>query len=290
MSEVTRRLEVAIEAARAGAAVLREGRTRAVEAREKDGSPTSIVTWADLRSQEEIARVILERNPGDAVVGEEGASGDPSGRHVWYVDPVDGTTNYAHGFPHYCVSIALRDPDGVALGVVYDPERDDLFVAARDGTPTHNGAPIRVSEVGELRRALLSTQVQSDDPDEVDRYAARVRRFAGAARASRSLGSPALSLAYVARGWLDGFCEPRLAPWDTLAGALMVERAGGRVTTFDGSARPSDRRVSIAASNGRLHAGLLNLLDPEVGAAGAYDWPGRPPPARRLSAGEEAIF
>jgi myo-inositol-1(or 4)-monophosphatase len=290
MSEATGLLEVAIEAARAAAAVLREGRTRAVEAREKDGSPTSIVTWADLRSQEEIARVILDRNPGDAVVGEEGTSGDPSGRHVWYVDPVDGTTNYAHGFPHYCVSIAFRDAEGVALGVVYDPERDDLFVAARDGEPTHNGSPMRVSKVGELRRALLSTQVQSDDPEEMDRYAARVRRFAGAARASRSLGSPALSLAYVARGWLDAFCEPRLAPWDTLAGALMVERAGGRVTTFDGSPRPSDRRVSIAASNARLHSGLLELLYPEAAEAGAWDWPGQRPPMLPLDPAEDAIF
>jgi myo-inositol-1(or 4)-monophosphatase len=264
-------LALAIEAARAGGAVLQQGRDRNLEILEKEGSRTSIVTWADLRAQEEITRVILGRHPHHALIGEEGKAGDPAATHAWYVDPVDGTTNYSHGFPHYCLSIALRDPQGIALGVIHDPHHGDLFVGVRAGRATHNGQPMRVSGVADLRQSLLATQVQSDDPGEVDRYAQRVRRFAEAGRAVRSVGSPALALAYVARGWLDAFCEPRMSPWDTHAGALMIQRAGGRVTTFAGRSRPVDRPSSILASNGLLHESLLELLEPEVAAASEYD-------------------
>jgi myo-inositol-1(or 4)-monophosphatase len=270
---VTGFLDAALEAARAGGAVLVEGRGRAPEIEEKEGSRTSIVTWADLRSQDEITRVLLSRHPDHAVVGEEGSAGDPGAAHVWYVDPVDGTTNFYRVFPCYCLCLALRDADGIALGVVFDPLHGDLFAATRDGPATHNGEPMRVSATDDLRQSLLSTQVQSDDAEEVGRFAERARRFAAAGRAVRTIGSPALALAYVARGWLDAFCEPRMSPWDTHPGALLVERAGGRVTTFDGAARPLDRRASIAASNAALHGELLALLEPEAAVAAAYDWP-----------------
>jgi myo-inositol-1(or 4)-monophosphatase len=260
--------------------VLVEGQRReqagALDIAEKDGSRTSIVTWADLRSQEEITRVLLGRHPEHAVVGEEGTAGDPGAAHVWYVDPVDGTTNYSRGFPCYCLCLALRDPDGIALGLVFDPLHDDLFAATRDGPATHNGEPMRVSPTADVRQSVLSTQVQSDDGEEVDRYAQRSGRFAGTGRALRNIGSPALALAYVARGWLDAFCEPRMSPWDTHPGALLVERAGGRVTTFDGAPRPLDRAASIVASNGLLHEAVLALLEPEVAAAREFDWPDGP--------------
>jgi myo-inositol-1(or 4)-monophosphatase len=261
---VTRELEVAIAAARAGGDVLRAG----LDQRELDvvekGSRTSLVTSVDLGSQEAIVGVIREAFPGHAVVGEEGTIGDPDAGSVWVVDPLDGTTNYAHGFPFYCVSVALRTRETVSLGVVLDPARDDLFVARRGQGATHNGTTMQVSGVAELRRSLLSTQVQSDDPAQLDRYAQHARLIVGAARAHRALGAPALALAYVARGWLDCFCEPRMSPWDTLAGSLLVEEAGGRVTTFAGEPRPLEPSSDVLASNGLLHDDLIRLLgEPE---------------------------
>lgn len=253
-------LDLAIRAARAGGAILREGLDRELDVAEKDDQRSSIVTWADLRSQEEIVRIISEARPGHAIVGEEGSGGADESDHTWYVDPVDGTTNYSHGLPCYCVSIALCDAAGVAAGVVFDPWHDDLFAAARDGAATHNGTPMAVAPTATLRSSLLSTQVQSDDPAVWERYLDRVRRFLGAGRAVRSLGSPALAMAYVARGWLDCFCEEHMSPWDTLAGALLVERAGGRVTDFAGHARPVAAHADVLATNRLLHDELVALL------------------------------
>lgn len=258
-------LDVAIEAARAAGAVLQEGRQRKLEICEKDASRTSIVTEADLRSQEAIVRVIRGVYPEDAVIGEEGTEGDKGADSVWFVDPLDGTTNYSHGLPFYCVSIAHCDAQGVAHGVIYDPFHENLFVAARGGGATHNGYPVAVSSTLELRTSLLSTQVQSDDPIMLDRYASRSRRFVAAARAVRALGAPALALAYVACGWLDAFCEPDMNPWDTLAGTLLIQEAGGRVTTFTGTTRPLAERTDILGSNGLLHMKVLSLLEPEAG-------------------------
>lgn len=261
---MTSELEIAVAAARAGGAVLLEslGR-RDLEPVEKDGSRTSIVTWADLRSQEAIVDVIHAAFPGDLVVGEEGIVGRTDGGAVWYVDPLDGTTNYAHGLPFFCVSVARCDAAGVTAAAVYDPFREDLFVATRGGGARHNDQPISVSSVADLRESLLSTQVQSDDSAALDLYARHVRRLVAAARAHRALGAPALALAYVARGWLDAFCEPGMRPWDTLAGTLLIEEAGGRVTTFTGATRPLDGTADILGSNGALHEQLLALLTRE---------------------------
>jgi myo-inositol-1(or 4)-monophosphatase len=254
------RVDVAIAAAKAAGAVLRAGHARDLAIEEKQASRTSIVTAVDLASQEAIVRVIRDACPDDAVIGEEGNDGDTRARSRWYVDPLDGTTNYAHGFPFYCTSIAYCDPDGIAIGVVYDPFRNDMFVATRGGGATHNGGRLTVSGHRELRTSLLATQVQSDDTTVLDHFAARVRRFVGVARAVRALGAPALVLAYVARGWLDAFCEDNMSPWDTLAGTLMITEAGGRVTTFSGAPRPLDRAADILASNGHLHDRLIELL------------------------------
>jgi myo-inositol-1(or 4)-monophosphatase len=257
-------LDVAVQAARAGGSVLRQGLERDLTVEEKEQSRSSIVTWADLRSQEEIARVIGAAFPDHAVRGEEGDAGAPDGEHVWYVDPVDGTTNYSHGFPCYCVSVAVVTADRIAAGVVYDPFREDLFAAECDGPATHNDVPMRVAPTAELRASLLSTQVQSDDPEGWARYLSRARAFLEVGRAVRSIGSPALAMAYVARGWLDCFCEEAMAPWDTLAATLLVERAGGQVTAFDGSDRPLATASDVLASNGLLHEQLIAVLNEAV--------------------------
>jgi myo-inositol-1(or 4)-monophosphatase len=254
------RIDVAIEAARAAAAVIQSCRDADLDVSEKERSRTSIVTAADLRSQQEIARVIRQACPNDLIVGEEGTEGDAQADWHWYVDPLDGTTNYAHRLPFYCVSIAACAGDGIQLGLIYDPLRDEMFAARRGAGATLNGVPIAVSTQRQLRSSLLSTQVQSDDAKVLDRHTQRLRVFLGLARAIRTLGAPALALAYVACGRLDGFFEGDVSPWDTLAGSLLVTEAGGRVTTFEGVPRSLDQKADILATNGQLHDDILGRL------------------------------
>jgi myo-inositol-1(or 4)-monophosphatase len=261
------RVDVAIEAAKAAGSVLRDGHDFDLEVREKDSSRTSIVTTADLRSQEAIVRVIRRSCPDDLIIGEEGEDGESHVLSRWYVDPLDGTTNYAHRLPFYCTSIAYCDAGGIGIGVVHDPLRNDMFVAVRGGGATRNGERIAVSVHRHLRNSLLSTQVQSDDPAVLDRHAARLRSFLNAARAVRSLGAPALALAYVSCGWLDAFCEDNMSPWDTLAGTLLIQEAGGRSTTFGGTPRPLDQRADILATNGHLHEQLIHILSNSRGGS-----------------------
>ena len=254
------RIDVAIEAARAAGAVIRRGHDVDLDISEKDLSRTSIVTAADLRSQQEIVRVIRHAYPNDLIIGEEGTEGDDRADWRWYIDPLDGTTNYAHRLPFYCVSIAACAGDSLRLGLVYDPLREEMFAAVRGAGATLNGAPIAVSANRQLRSGLLSTQVQSDDVNVLDRHLQRLRTFLGLARAVRTLGAPALALAYVACGRLDSFFEGDVSPWDTLAGSLLIEEAGGRVTTFVGAPRPLDKKADILATNGRLHEEILGSL------------------------------
>jgi myo-inositol-1(or 4)-monophosphatase len=262
------RVDVAIEAAKAAGVVLRDGHNRDLRIREKDASRTSIVTSADLKSQEEIVRVIRRACPEDLIIGEEGSDGEDQAQSRWYVDPLDGTTNYAHKLHFCCTSIAYCDATGINVGVVHDPFREDMFVAVRGGGARRNGERIVVSNRSSLRTSLLATQVQSDDPAVLDRYTARLRSFLNAVRAVRSLGAPALALAYVSCGWLDAFCEDNMSPWDTLAGSLLIEEAGGRATTFSGSSRPIDDRSDILATNGRVHQDLLDILRKSTTAIG----------------------
>jgi myo-inositol-1(or 4)-monophosphatase len=267
-----KRVDIAIKAAKAAGTVLREGHNRDPEIREKEGSRTSIVTSADLKSQEEIVGVIRRACPDDLIIGEEGSDGEGRTQSRWYVDPLDGTTNYAHKLPFCCTSIAYCDAVGVGVGVVYDPFREDMFVAVRGGGARCNGERIVVSQHSNLRMSLLATQVQSDDPVVLDHYTTRLHNFLKAARAVRSLGAPALALAYVSCGWLDAFCEDNMSPWDTLAGTLLVEEAGGRATTFGGYSRPIDDRSDILATNGHLHQDILDILrqNPSASAVEAF--------------------
>lgn len=254
------RVDIAVEAAKVGGAVLRSVRQTDLKIEEKGTSRTDIVTAADVRSQTEIISVIRRAFPNDLIVGEEGTDGDDRSTSIWYVDPLDGTTNYAHGLPFYCVSIAYCDSDGIGIGVIYDPSRDDLFVGVRNEGAALNGQKIAVSECRQLRSSLVSTQVQSSDGEVLDRHTKHLRALLGVARAVRSLGAPALALAYVACGRLDAFFEGSMSPWDTLAGTLLVQESGGRVTTFDGASRPTDGKSDILATNEHLHDDMLRRL------------------------------
>jgi myo-inositol-1(or 4)-monophosphatase len=222
-------------------------------------SEVDLVTETDREAEDIVLEVIQGAFPGHAIVAEESPPRGGDTEYRWYVDPLDGTTNFAHGFPHFAVSIALeRDGEGI-LGVVYDPVREETFSAVRGGGARLNGAPVGVSDVSALERALLGTGFPYDRRERADEY---LRFWLEAMRCSQGVrrgGSAALDLCYVACGRLDGFWEWKLKPWDTAAGRLIVEEAGGRVTDFSGAPHVLDGDET-AASNGRIHEALLGMI------------------------------
>jgi len=256
---VNRALEVAVAAARAGAVALGAAAGGDLEISYKEDR-ANLVTTADRNSQQAITAVILDAFPGHAIVGEEGTTGDPASTDVWYVDPLDGTTNYAHGLPYYCVSIALRTAGETTTAVVYDPCHDEMHAAARHQGATCNGKELRVSGVTRLDRALVVAQAQSADPAEIRAYARLVERLLNVSGGLRSLGSPALTLCAIAAGRLEAYCEYAMDPWDIAAGQLILEEAGGALTTFAGHPHRTTARADVVASNGRIHAELLAAL------------------------------
>jgi myo-inositol-1(or 4)-monophosphatase len=254
-------LRVATGAARAGgAAVMRRLRgADQLEIGYKDAR-ANLVTVADIESQRAVTATIRATFPHHAVIGEEGASDDPGADRVWYVDPLDGTTNFTHGLPFFCVSVALREYGRIVAGAVYDPVHDELFAASAGGGATLNGAPLRVSAVTRLDRALVVAQAQTVVPGEIRAYAALVERLLSVAGGVRSLGSPALTLCCIAAGRLEAYCEYTMDAWDILAGQLILIEAGGMVTLFDGQPHATADRADVVASNGHIHAELIDAL------------------------------
>jgi len=250
--------EVAVEAARNAGALLHAhfGAARRVSYK---GSPTNLVTEMDHRAEALIVEAIHSRFPNHAILAEEaGALGGP-GSHRWIVDPLDGTTNYAHGLPVYAVSIALEIDGRLALGVVYDPNRDECFVAERGRGARLNGALLRVSTTGSLNESLLSTgyghNIRAARDNNLAEHSALILRC----HSVRETGSAVLNFAAVAAGRLDAYWELRLGTWDVAAGILLVEEAGGRVT--DSAGGPVDLAApSLVASNGLIHDEILRVL------------------------------
>ena len=254
-------LGLAVAAARAGGAVLMR-RLQAgadLEVGYKDAR-ANLVTAADREAQRAVTATILATFPQHLVNGEEGTAGDPGSSHVWYVDPLDGTTNYAHGVPFFCVSVALRAYGRTVAGAVYDPLHDELYAAGAESGATLNGVPLRVSETAGLDRSLVVAQAQTVDPDEIRAYARLVERLMLVTGGVRSLGSPALTLCAIAAGRLDAYCEYAMDAWDIAAGQLILERAGGTLTLFDGRPHQSAERADVVASNSRIHADLIGAL------------------------------
>jgi myo-inositol-1(or 4)-monophosphatase len=252
---LSRELEVAISAAKEAGEVLR-GAFGGEQAIRHKGE-VDIVTEADERAEAVIRDVLLRGFPSYGMLAEEGGElrGELDAR--WIVDPLDGTTNYAHGLPIFCVSIALERAGEVVAGVVYDPVRQETYVAERGSGATLNGETIRVSGTDALIDALIVTGFPYDR-DEVPDAVELFGRFAIVTQSIRRLGSAALDLCYVASGRLDGYYERGVHPWDVAAGALMVEEAGGRVTDYLGGALDLGSR-EIVASNGRLHPAMIEL-------------------------------
>src|SRR5215216_7422464 len=218
-----------------------------------------LVTEADQAAEDLIADRLRALCPDHDLLCEEGSVGLTAGNaYRWVVDPLDGTTNFAHGLPTFAVSIALEDAGVPVVGVVYDPMRDELFVARRGGGATLNGAPIHVSGVDRLISSILVTGFSYD----FERRAQQAEiwlDFLTRVQAIRQTGSAALNLCYIAAGRLEGYWERGISPWDVSAGAVIVTEAGGTVTDMRGGAFHSDDR-EILASNGKLHPGLLDII------------------------------
>lgn len=241
-----------------GVLVDRLGRTLQVS----NKGAIDLVTEADLASEKLIIERIRSHYPRHAILAEEsGASeiiGDVAGEWKWIIDPLDGTTNYAHGYPCFCVSIGLERNGKLELGVVYDPMRNEMFAAERGQGATLNDRPIRVSDVAELNRAMLCTGFPYDVRERPD-FARDFSNFTMEAQAVRRDGSAALDLAYVASGRFDGFWEDGLNAWDLAAGVLLIEEAGGSVTDFRGG--PLDiYSPRVIASNGLVHQSMMRVL------------------------------
>jgi myo-inositol-1(or 4)-monophosphatase len=227
--------------------------------------PIDLVTAADVAVEQDFRRRIAVRFPTHTVLGEEGVAVEEATTSAfrWIVDPIDGTTNFAHGLALFCVSIALEVDGEIRLGVVYDPIGDELFTAERGGGARLNGAPIRVSHAQTLIDALLVTGF----PYDTEHRARQVRIFGALlerTRGVRRLGSAALDLSYVAAGRFDAFWEEHLHAWDIAAGALLVAEAGGRVTDYRDQALDVFRG-EILASNGHVHDAVRRVVvDPDT--------------------------
>ncbi|HEX9051307.1 MAG TPA: inositol monophosphatase family protein [Anaeromyxobacter sp.] len=258
MAEVAELREGCAAAARCGGAVLRErwGQVRTIEL--KGG--TDLVTDADRASEAALLAFLQERYPGAAVLAEEsGASGAGAGGLRFFVDPLDGTTNYAHGLPHFAVNVAVADARGLAAAATYDPLRDELFTAGRGEGATLGGVRLACSARARLEGSLLVTGFPYDVHQRPDYPLALFGAFLRRARAVRRLGSAALDLAYVAAGRFDGFWELGLKPWDVAAGILIAREAGALVTDMWGGDTMLETG-DIAAAAPALHRPILDVI------------------------------
>ncbi|MFL6230145.1 MAG: inositol monophosphatase family protein [Pyrinomonadaceae bacterium] len=252
-------LDFAIQTARDAGRVLAERFGRALQVSNK--GDIDLVTEADLAAEQLIVERVRTHYPRHAVLAEEsgetGREAEPA-EFKWIVDPLDGTTNYAHGYPCFCVSIALEQAGKIVVGVIYDPVRDELFAAEHGEGATLNNRRIRVSNVEDLNAALLCTGFPYDVRERGD-FARHFHNFIMHSQGVRRDGSAALDLAYVACGRFEGFWEEGLRPWDVAAGKILVEEAGGRVSRYDGS-EFSVYQAPILASNGLVHDAMMRVL------------------------------
>jgi myo-inositol-1(or 4)-monophosphatase len=247
----------ASEIARRAGALLLEYLARGVKTEYKGAGTVDVVTEADRASEKLIVESLRAAFPDHGIVGEEGSRSHPTGEYLWYVDPLDGTTNFAHGFPVFCVSIGLAKKNEVIAGVVFDPTRNELFAAERGSGASLNGKRIHVSQVSTLGESLLGTGFPSKkrhlNPN-IHFYHQLTLKSHGLRRA----GSAALDLSCVASGRYDGYWEFNLNAWDTSAGVLLVEEAGGKVTHVDGTKFDVAASRDVLATNGRIHQELMD--------------------------------
>lgn len=251
-------LEVAIDAAKQAGVLLSRYAHNGFQVKHK--SPIDLVTEADHAAEQCVIDVIHASFPDHRFLAEERGRVDQSpSPYLWIIDPLDGTTNFAHGFPTYCVSIGLEYKGQCVLGVVYDPTRDELFTATSGGGTRVNHQPIHASQTAQLDQALLVTGFAYDIRETPNNNLDHFARFALRVQGLRRTGSAALDLCYVAAGRFDGFWEVRLNPWDMAAGVVILREAGGMVTDFR-SASHSIYGKELVASNGLIHDAMIAVI------------------------------
>jgi myo-inositol-1(or 4)-monophosphatase len=258
-------LHIAIESAIEAGKFLKQhlGKIKSVE--RKSGQERNLVTNIDKQAEQMIAQKIQQHFPLHNILAEEGTKGNEHSEFCWIIDPLDGTTNYTHGFPVFSVSIGVEKNGEIIYGVVYDPNRDELFVAEKDAGAKLNGKKISVSTADSLIHSLLVTGFPYNITENPMNCVQHFQNFLFEAQAVRRLGSAALDLCYVASGRFDGFWEVALNPWDMAAGVLLIEEAGGICTDFHGK-KHSVHKKEILASNGIIHHEMLNVLNKAIQA------------------------
>lgn len=253
-------LELAIRAAREAGAILQDFAARGFAVTNK--GRINLVTEADLASELHIKTLISSHYPAHRILAEESglsAHDVSSSDYFWIIDPLDGTTNFSHGVPCYAVSIGVEHKGEMIAGVIYDPTRDELFAAERGAGAICNGQKIQVSEIETLERGLVVSGFPYDVRERLHEYLPAWGEFLKRAQGVRRFGAAAIDMAYVAMGRLDGFWEQGLHAWDTAAGWLLIEEAGGRVTKLDGSSF-DNFTPSMLCSNGKIHDEMLEAL------------------------------
>jgi myo-inositol-1(or 4)-monophosphatase len=253
-------IAIAVEAAKAGGQFLKNNVGKIRDIQRKAGQERNLVTEIDKRSEEIIIEIIRRHYPSHDILAEE--SGSRSGRsspYKWIIDPLDGTTNFTHGLPVFCVSIGLEFNEELIAGVIYDPNMDELFTAEKKKGAFLNGKRIAVSKTERLNGSLLVTGFPYNIAENPNKAVERFVDFLFEAQAVRRMGSAAIDLAYVAAGRYDGFWEVALNPWDMAAGALLVQEAGGTLSDFAGNPFTIYQK-EILASNGLIHEAMGGVL------------------------------
>ena len=258
-SEFDSLTEIAVQAARQGGAILLDYAKKGFHVHTKDQA-INLVTEADLRSEEAVIETIRRAFPQHQILSEEqGLQDIPTNPIKWIIDPLDGTTNFTHGFPMYNVSIGVEYEGACVLGTVYDPTRNELFLAQKGKGATLNGRPIHVSTTPKLNEALLVTGFAYDVHTAKDNNLNEFCAFTLRARGIRRTGTAAIDLCYIACGRFDGFWELQLNPWDTAAGKVIVEEAGGKITNYAGEPY-SIYGNTIIATNGLIQQEMIEVL------------------------------
>lgn len=248
---------IALKAVKEGGAILMEyfGKIKSIDYK----GEINLVTEADRRSEEAILNIIKDNYPAHRILAEETGDSGNFSLFKWIIDPLDGTTNYAHGYPCFCVSLAIEQEEEILYGAAYDPVREELFTAEKGNGAQLNGKAIKVSSTPQLNQSLLCTGFPYDVRNDMDRNILNFRNFLMKAQAVRRDGSAALDLCHTAVGRFDGFWEQKLHPWDVAAGSLLVTEAGGKLSNYKGE-NFSIYDTEIVASNGIIHDQMIETF------------------------------
>ncbi|MEW5798862.1 MAG: inositol monophosphatase family protein [Bacteroidota bacterium] len=254
-------VKVAIEAAQDAGKFLKYNLGKVKNIERKKGEETNLVTEIDKQSEKMIIGKIHQHFPNHDILGEESGAHDAKSEYRWIIDPLDGTTNYTHGLPVFCVTIGVEYKGEIIAGVIYDPNADEMFSAEKGKGAFLNGKKIRVSTADTLINSLLVTGFPYNVKENPGNVVEHFVHFLPVAQGIRRLGSAALDLAYIACGRLDGYWEVFLNPWDKAAGILLVREAGGKVTTFSGDEKDVIYNPNTLATNGLIHNDMLAVIN-----------------------------